>query len=31
MIDRALRGADAARDAETRTLLDQWLQGPGAT
>jgi uncharacterized protein (TIGR03437 family) len=26
MIDRALRGPDAARDAETRTLLDQWLQ-----
>jgi uncharacterized protein (TIGR03437 family) len=28
MIDRALRGADAARDAETRALLDQWLQRP---
>src|SRR5260370_23764666 len=26
MIDRALGGPDAARDAETRTLLDQWLQ-----
>ena len=26
MIDRALNGADAARDADTRTLLDQWLQ-----
>jgi uncharacterized protein (TIGR03437 family) len=25
MIDRALRGPDAARDAETRALLDQWL------
>src|ERR1039458_4874419 len=24
MIDRALRGADATRDAETRALLDQW-------
>ena len=28
MIDRALRGPNAARDAETRTLLDQWLQRP---
>jgi hypothetical protein len=28
MIDRALRGPDAARDIETRTLLDQWLQRP---
>src|ERR1019366_527609 len=28
MIDRALRGPDAARDAETRTLLDQWLERP---
>jgi uncharacterized protein (TIGR03437 family) len=28
MIDRALRGPDAARDAETRALLDQWLQRP---
>ena len=28
MVDRALRGPDAARDAETRTLLDQWLQRP---
>lgn len=26
MIDRALRGADFTRDAETRVLLDQWLQ-----
>lgn len=26
MVDRALRGPDAARDSETRTLLDQWLQ-----
>ena len=26
MIDRALRGPDAARDAETRMLLNQWLQ-----
>jgi len=26
MIDRALNGANAARDAETRTLLNQWLQ-----
>ena len=25
MIDRALNGPDAARDAEARTLLDQWL------
>ncbi len=25
MIDRALRGPDAARDAETRALLSQWL------
>ena len=28
MIDRALRGPDAARDSETRTLLDLWLQRP---
>ena len=28
MIDRALRGPDAARDAETRALLDQWLERP---
>jgi uncharacterized protein (TIGR03437 family) len=28
MIDRALRGPDAARDAETRTLLEQWLLRP---
>ncbi len=28
MIDRALRGSDAARDTETRTLLNQWLQRP---
>jgi uncharacterized protein (TIGR03437 family) len=28
MIDRALRGPDAARDAETRMLLDQWLLRP---
>ena len=28
MVDRALRGPDAARDAETRALLDQWLQRP---
>jgi uncharacterized protein (TIGR03437 family) len=27
-IDRALRGANAARDSEMRTLLDQWLQRP---
>ncbi|HUK90490.1 MAG TPA: hypothetical protein VLZ81_08840, partial [Blastocatellia bacterium] len=26
MIDRGLRGADSARDAETASLLDQWLQ-----
>lgn len=26
MVDRALRGPDPARDAETRNLLDQWLQ-----
>jgi uncharacterized protein (TIGR03437 family) len=26
MVDRALRGPDSARDAETRVLLDQWLQ-----
>jgi uncharacterized protein (TIGR03437 family) len=26
MIDRALEGSDATRDAETRSLLDQWLQ-----
>lgn len=28
MVDRALNGPDATRDAETRTLLDQWLQRP---
>src|ERR1035437_2451168 len=28
MIDRALRGSDAARDAETRALLDEWLERP---
>jgi uncharacterized protein (TIGR03437 family) len=28
MMDRALRGPDAARDAETRALLDQWLERP---
>jgi len=28
MIDRALRGPDAVRDGETRTLLDEWLQRP---
>ena len=28
MIDRALRGPDAARDAETLALLDQWLERP---
>jgi uncharacterized protein (TIGR03437 family) len=28
MIDRALNGTDAARDAETVALLDQWLQRP---
>jgi len=28
LIDRALRGPDAVRDAETRRLLDQWLQRP---
>jgi hypothetical protein len=28
MIDRALKGPDEARDAETRALLDQWLQRP---
>ena len=28
MIDRALSGPDAGRDAETRALLDQWLQRP---
>lgn len=28
MVDRALRGADAARDTETRALLEQWLQRP---
>jgi uncharacterized protein (TIGR03437 family) len=26
LIDRALRGPDSSRDAETRSLLDQWLQ-----
>ncbi|MCU1238106.1 MAG: hypothetical protein JWP63_6073 [Candidatus Solibacter sp.] len=28
MVDRALRGPDPVRDAETRELLDQWLQRP---
>jgi uncharacterized protein (TIGR03437 family) len=28
IIDRALNGPETARDAETRTLLDQWLQRP---
>jgi uncharacterized protein (TIGR03437 family) len=28
MIDRELNGTDATRDAETITLLDQWLQRP---
>ena len=28
MIDHVLRGPDAARDAETPVLLDQWLQRP---
>jgi uncharacterized protein (TIGR03437 family) len=28
MVDRALNGPNAVRDAETRTLLDQWLQRP---
>ena len=28
VIDRALRGPDATRDAETRALLDQWLLRP---
>jgi uncharacterized protein (TIGR03437 family) len=28
MVDRALNGPDAVRDAETRALLDQWLQRP---
>jgi len=28
MVDRALRGPDPARDAETLMLLDQWLQRP---
>jgi hypothetical protein len=28
MIDRALNGPDAARDAETVSMLDQWLQRP---
>jgi uncharacterized protein (TIGR03437 family) len=28
MIDAALHGPNAARDAETRLLLDQWLQRP---
>lgn len=28
MIDRAINGANAARDAETISLLDQWLQRP---
>ena len=28
IIDRALEGVNATRDAETRTLLEQWLQRP---
>jgi hypothetical protein len=28
MIDRALQGANAARDAESRALLEQWLERP---
>jgi hypothetical protein len=28
MIDRALKGPDARRDAETRDLLEQWLRRP---
>ncbi|MBL8175807.1 MAG: hypothetical protein JNK48_14120 [Bryobacterales bacterium] len=28
MIDRAIQGADARRDAETRRLLEEWLQRP---
>jgi hypothetical protein len=28
MVDRAVRGPNAARDAETAALLDQWLQRP---
>lgn len=28
MIDRALNGANDSRDAETRALLDQWLERP---
>jgi hypothetical protein len=28
MIDRAIQGANAQRDAETRRLLDEWLQRP---
>lgn len=28
MVDRALNGANATRDAETRVLLEQWLQRP---
>ena len=28
MIDRVLRGADARRDAETKTLLNDWLKRP---
>ncbi len=28
MVDRALNGANAARDAETQSLLEQWLQRP---
>ncbi|MBS1825166.1 MAG: hypothetical protein JST93_07575 [Acidobacteria bacterium] len=28
MIDRAIQGANAERDAETRRLLDEWLQRP---
>jgi hypothetical protein len=28
LIDRAIRGADSAREAETRALLDEWLNRP---
>lgn len=28
LVDRALRGPDEARDAETRRLLDEWLERP---
>jgi hypothetical protein len=30
-IDRSIRGANAGRDYDTRTFLDQWLTRPGAT